>query len=223
MSPERFVEPAVVQALESTQEELGAEQRSLEPLRREQAALRERLGRLEAERERLRQDLEAFQRGLPASAPRLPASLMPPFEVHSRISWRRPLREALPSLILLGVMVNAFGTRRLPFMLPLFLMLLVFGARPLRKAWRQRQRWRFTEQGFEPWGPGAPPGEAVPYARVLGAEVLATPAQRRQGVGDVVVRRHPEAPIRLKDVPEPERLAEWLLARRPGQAPPGED
>lgn len=58
----------------------------------------------------------------------------------------------------------------------------------------------------------------VRYRDMQGVEAYSSREQRMRGLGSVTVRYKTPAGLEeqllLKDVPEPERLAEWLEARR---------
>lgn len=219
MSAERYVDPEVTQALERLQTELRAEQRELQALPEENARLRERLERLQAERDQLRGALEAVKQGLPANLPRLPEVLTPSFEVRSRGPLRRQVRDVV-SMLLVGVLLLT-----LPAVLELwpsaFMYLFVVVLETWRhfKSWRDRPRWYFTESGIERGGREALQPD-VAYARVLDAEAQASKPQRRRGVGTVRVKYRAQAGkpeeevLVLQDVPEPERLAEWIRSKR---------
>lgn len=216
MAPERLAAPEITQALEELEDTLRAERRTLEPLQGENAGLRARLERLEAERDQLRGELEGLRRGQATSHPRLPAVLATPFTVRPRSPLLRQLRESAPYLLVLAVplLYAKNSTAKTIF-------LLIFGGSMLLRAfhrWRGDSWWDFREAGIE--GGGTERGERVPYSSITGVTVDATPAQRRRGVGTVQVMyelqpgRGGERRLTLKDMPEPERLAAWIEAKR---------
>jgi hypothetical protein len=65
-------------------------------------------------------------------------------------------------------------------------------------------------------------GHISTYADIQDVQVLVTPAQRRRGVGTVVLVRHldnpedPNSTVLIRNVPEPERLAEWIRSKQSG-------
>jgi hypothetical protein len=105
-------------------------------------------------------------------------------------------------------------------MFNLVLLLLVVAYQGL-KYWRGRwlAPWRFETHGFEGGGRQGPQ-RLVSYSDVLNVEVYVSASQRRRGVGTLVVtyKAWPGTPgqqcVQLKNVPEPERLAAWLQAKR---------
>jgi hypothetical protein len=215
---ERYVDPAVAQALEEVRDALRAERSSQEPLSSETAELRARAARLQAERDQLRSELKHLRLGRPRHVPRLPGVLKVPFEVRPVVTLRRKLREALPMLMLLV----------LPFALTrqnkiIWTMLLVIASAvifsQMSTRWTARARWRFTEEGLKTRDPGVQGGH-VYYRDMLAAEAYSSRGQRLRGVGSVGVKYRgvtgEEKLLTLKDVPEPERLAEWLEAKRIG-------
>lgn len=132
---------------------------------------------------------------------------------------RRQLRATLPSLMLLAVLIIILkgqvhlGLRIFVFVAGVFVLARFFGL------WRGSSWWSFSEAGIE--GSGKEEGEArVPYSSITGVKVDATPSQRRLGVGTVQVTYEEgfggpvERSLTLKDVPEPERLASWIQAKR---------
>jgi hypothetical protein len=221
MSTERFVEPAVVEALESVQEELRAERRTLEALPREHAELQARLAKLQGERVQLLGELEALKKGRPGKAPRLPERLEPPFELRPVSSLQRVARDALPALILV-VLMSGLAWGQSPFMMGFFwIIMLPWMLKPALDRRSKRPRWLFGGSGLEEHVEGVMP-VVVPYAEVLDVEVHTSFRQHRRGVGSVVIRCKPKSggwqgqSLTLKDVPEPERLAEWIRSKRTG-------
>jgi hypothetical protein len=221
VSAERFVDPEVSQAVEEIEDALKAERRALEPLPGENAELREKLQRLTAERDQLRDELERLRQGRPRGLPRLPEVLAPPLKILPHVSMRRRLREALPFLTPLGVLA-LFGKEQLgAWALILLLAVVGWGVARVADVSRSRGSWRLGEDGFEAFGEGEP--VSVKYANITRVEVQVSGAQRRRGVGTVHVRceeKGEERPLKfleLKDVPEPERLAAWLQAKRLGE------
>ena len=219
MAPERFTDPGVTQALEEIEDTLRAERRTLGPWVGENAALRERLERLEAERDQLQEELEGVRKGRARNHPRLPEVLVPFFRIRSSVPVRHQLRTALPSLALLGLLFfilrdQAHSVQRVfVFCIGVFL-LMRFLSLWLGGAW-----WDFSETGIRGGGKEAGEGQ-VPYSRITGIKVDATPSQRRRGVGTVQVTYEEEPggaverTLTLKDVPEPERLASWIQEKR---------
>ncbi len=219
MAPERIADPEITQALEEIEDTLRAERRALGPLPGENAGLQARLERLKGERDRLQGELEELRTGRARNLPRLPEVLVPPFKVRSPVPARRLLRAALPSLALLGVLfiflkdLSRAGQRIFLLVMGGFLLVRLFAL------WGGRSWWNFSEVGIE--GGGKEAGEPrVPYSKITGVKVDATPSQRRRGVGTVQVTYEEELGGRveknltLKDVPEPERLASWIQAKR---------
>ncbi|MDY7232314.1 PH domain-containing protein [Hyalangium rubrum] len=221
MSTERYVDPSVGQAVEEVRESLRSEQRALEPLPTENAELRAKLERLQTERERLRGELEGLRQGRAGGrVPRLPEALEPPFVVRSPVLLRRQARESLPVLVVLTLLGSLAWSRQGSGLVILLLLLMVFMAIQFFAVWRGGARWRFGETGIEVDDKDVPEGR-VRYADVVDAEVHVSRAQRRRGVGTVEVRyraKNEERTLSLKDVPEPDRLAEWLDSKRPGAA-----
>lgn len=218
MPSERFVEPEVLQALESVQEELRAEQRALESLPREEFELRHRLEELHRERVGLLEELEKMRAG-PANVPRLPASLEVPFELRPWIAPKPLLREIAPTLLLIGVVEVMQGGLK-PLMVGAFCVLLQWWLMRLSAgSWSRQPQWRFSEGTIEEHVDGVLP-VVVPYAEVLDAEVRGSFRQHRLGVGSVLVRCKPRQgetqgqTLTLRDIPEPERLAEWIRSKR---------
>jgi hypothetical protein len=61
------------------------------------------------------------------------------------------------------------------------------------------------------------------YRDIRDVKVLVTPSQERRGVGTLVISRSSvlDEPAILRNVPEPERLAEWLRSQRDSARDPG--
>jgi hypothetical protein len=218
VSTERYVDPAVGQALEEARESLRAERRTQEPLSSQNAELRERAERLQAERDQLRGELEHLRQGRTGRVPRLPEVLTPPFEVRPPVPLRRQVREALPMLLLLMFPLSLAWKKKATAPVILLFFLLMIGAQLLMH-WRGRARWRFTPDGIEAKEPEVQ-GGLVRYTDVLRAEAYSSRGQRLRGVGSVGVTYKAlmgeEKLLTLKEVPEPERLAEWIQSKRPG-------
>lgn len=220
MAAERNLDPEITRAVEDTQTRLRDERSTLGDLPRENAELRTRLEELQAERELLHRELEGLCQGRPAHLPRLPEVLMAPFEVQTRgHGWRRLLRDFLPAMVLTGcVLLMPWDGKTLVLGGIVLLGTLVMGGFMLA-AWRRRPKWRFGESTIEMSGEDAL-AVPLPYSEVLDAEARVTPSQRKRGVGSVVVKCGPGSvdpvgkTLTLKNVPEPERLAEWLHERR---------
>jgi hypothetical protein len=218
VSTERYVEPAVGQALEEVRESLRTERRAQEPLSRESAELRERAERLQAERDQLQGDLEHLRQGRTARVPRLPAVLTPPFEVRPPVPLRRQVREALPMLMVATFPLSLAWSKKAAAPV-IFLLILGMMVAQFLMHWRARARWRFTQEGLEVKEPEVQ-GGLVRYPDVVQVEAYSSKGQRLRGVGSVGVTYKglmgEEKLLTLKDVPEPERLAEWLQSKRPG-------
>jgi hypothetical protein len=215
---ERYVDPAVGQALEEVRDALRAERSSQEPQASQNAELRERAGRLEAERDQLRGELERLREGRPGRVPRLPEVLQVPFEVRPVVMLRRQVREALPMLMLVVLALSIVGRKSgsgVAIIVFAGVMLLV----QLLMQWKGRSRWRFVEAGIEA-KESEVQGGLVRYTDVLQVEAYSSRGQRLRGVGSVGVTfkavTGEEKVLTLKDVPEPERLAQWLESKRSG-------
>jgi hypothetical protein len=219
VSAERHEEPALLQALEQAQDALRTEQREQEPLSRENARLRARTEQLRAERNQLLRALEDPRPEQPPSASRRTEALVPPFTVQARMVPRQQVRGFLPAPVMMLLMLAVtWNQDSLARVFNLFLLLVVGVAQGVR-FWLKRPRWRFDEADFQgrglqgPWDP-------VLYSEVVDVEVHVSASQRRRGVGTVVVTysswpgKPAEMNLQLKDVPEPERLAAWLRAKR---------
>ena len=220
MSFERFVDPAVGQALEEARDALRAERSSREPLWSENTELRARAERLQAERDQLRGELEQLRQGQPRHVPRLPEVLKAPFEVRPPMTLRRRVRDALPLLMMVTLPLSLAWSKKASWVV-LMVFAAVMIASQVLTLWKSRPRWRFTE-GFIEARETEVPGGQVRYTDVLGLEAYSSKGQRLRGVGSVAVRYRAvtgeEKLLTLKDVPEPERLAEWLQAKRSGKA-----
>jgi hypothetical protein len=214
----------VGQALEEVRDALRTERGSQEPMASQTAELRERAERLQAERDQLRGELERLRQGQPQHVPRLPEVLKAPFEVRPPITLRRRIREALPLLMLLALPVALMRDNKITWSLLVLLAAGMFLVQVLT-VWRVRPRWRFTEAGIEVPETEVP-GGLVSYTDLLAVEAYSSKGQRLRGVGSVGVKYRAyhagvaveEKLLTLKDVPEPERLAEWLEAKRSGPA-----
>jgi hypothetical protein len=214
---ERQSDREIIQAIEEVQDALRLEHRALGSLPRETARLRERSEQLQAEREALHGELEALRQGKPKRSPRLPEHLVPPFEVRAQVPPRRRLREAVPSLIAVGLLLWTPWDRIFwPFAIVGLAMAM---AMLLVERSSSRPRCRFEQTGIDLSSRDG--RRSVSYTNVLDAEVYISLSQHQRGVGTVVVTHKPlpgeseGTSITLKDVPEPERLAEWIRSMRP--------
>jgi hypothetical protein len=216
VSAERQSDPAITQALEEVQEALHREHRALESLPREIATLRARSEQLQAERKALHGELEALEQGKPERRPRLPERLEPPFELRSQVSLRRRLREAVPVMMMVGLLIWMPSDR---IFLPFAIVGLAAAMVGVFVERSRRPRCRVEPAGLKVsthrgW-------RSVSFTDVLDAEVHVSVSQRRRGVGTVLVLHKAmlgdaeNQPLTLKDVPEPERLAEWIRSMRP--------
>jgi DNA-binding transcriptional MerR regulator len=220
VSSERHADPEVGQALEQVREALRTERNSQEPLSSQNAELRERAGRLERERDQLRGELERLRQERPARAPRLPEVLTPPFEVGPSVSPRRQVREAMPMFLVMLLALSVVW-RKSASSLVLLLCALVLVVVQVLIYWAGRVRWRFTQDGIQVETKELEvPGGFLRYTDVLKVEAYSSRGQRLRGVGSVGMAYKAvtgeERLLTLKDVPEPERLAEWLQAKRSG-------
>ena len=220
MTSERYVDPAVSQALEEVRDSLLAERKSQEPLSSENAELRARAERLRAERDQLQSELEHLRQGQPRNAPRLPEVLKAPFELRPEVTLRQKLRAALPLLMLMVLPFALTRQNKIIWAILLVVVGALFASQALTQ-WRGRARWRFTEDSLETKDPEVQGGQ-VRYTDMLDVEAYGSRGQRLRGVGSVGVKYRAvmgeEKQLTLKDVPEPERLAEWLEAKRSGKA-----
>jgi hypothetical protein len=218
MTHERFVEPEVLQALEETREQLSAEQRALEALPRERNELLSRLEKLQEERTRVLAELEALKKG-PRKKPRLPERLEAPFELQPVVSSWPTLREVVPGLFLLVALLVVGGTGDWFGMGLATLLTLAMMVKPSSDRKALCPRWHFGESVLTE-KMGKKLELIVPYAKVLDVDVRISYSQHRRGVGTVVIRCKPGKDERegqrlaLKNVPEPERLAEWIRSKR---------
>ncbi len=216
MTSERYVDPAVGQALEEVRDALRAERSSQEPLASQTAELRERAERLQAEREQLQSELEHLKQGRPRQLPRLPETLAVPFGVRPPLTRRRRVREALPLAMTLVLPLTLLWSQEAgwPKLLLFVAVMLFVQVLMIRE---RRVGWRFTEVGIESKDAEVQ-GGLVRYTDVSKVEAYSSRGQRLRGVGSVGVTYRAvsgeEKLLTLKDVPEPERLAEWLEAKR---------
>ncbi len=216
MFAERPVDPAISQALEEVQQRLRTEQLALAAQPLERARLREELRLLQAERDSIHQQLEALQRGLSQRASWSPTSMS--FEVRPRTGpyshWRRPLALLLVMAAVTDLRLATGDNPWMPFILTLQLLtalavLLVWSSGP-------SAAWSFTERAINIPGEPLP----VPYTDVLKVEARSTDAQRRHGIGTVIVtcmrtQKQPAVKVHiLENASEPERLAEWIRSKR---------
>jgi len=220
VASERYVDPAVGQALEEVRDALRSERNSQEPMASQTAELRERAERLQAEREQLKSELEHLKQGRPRHIPKLPETLTVPFDVRPPVTRRRRVREALPLAMTLLLPLALLWNREANW---LKLLVFVSGLIVVQvlTLWKARARWRFTQEGIEAQAPDVQ-GGLVRYKDVSKVEAYSSKGQRLRGVGSVGVKYRAvtgeEKLLTLKDVPEPERLAEWLAAKRSGKA-----
>jgi hypothetical protein len=217
MPSEHHRESGVAQALERIQEDVRKGQRTMSTLTEENAQLRARLGELQTEREQLNRTLQEVRQGKPLHRPRLPEALAPPFEVRTQVPLRRVFLNQLPLLLIAGVLLTLPWEFRTGIMVVLCVLYALVSLYPQLRIWFVRPSWRLTGSGLEDGGRSGLPAE-IPYEQVVSATAEISPAQLRRGVGTVTVRFRPEpgAPddfVSLLDVPEPERLAEWIQAQ----------
>lgn len=216
MPVERPVEPTLVQHVEAVRDELRAEQQALEALPLKNAQLREQREQLERRKQELRGEIEALRQGLPASPPRLPEVLSPPFTVKARPGLRGPLLNLLFFMCLVAaVTLVPHGLQAWRWVAAIWALLgllvpWLFLAPP---------RWYFgptaVRLGGFSWQPQSP-RSSVSYREIEDVQVLVTHAQRRRGVGTVVLScrgASKERWVILRHVPEPERLAEWIRSQ----------
>jgi hypothetical protein len=210
-------EPTLEAALARARQALAAERDA----RAEEGRVR---ARLEARRARLLEERERLRGEGPSRVPRLPADLAPPFEVRGPRHRRPRLRLVLPVLAACAALLVT-GRDESPFLqLGSHLFIGVLAAACGAIYFFPGPRWRITAEGLGPrslrslfWPP------EVDFRAVRAVEVSVTDAQRRLGVGTVLVlhRKWAGAPapqeraLTLTDVPEPERLAAWLRAQVP--------
>ncbi|ADO75170.1 hypothetical protein [Stigmatella aurantiaca] len=217
MPSEIHAEPEIARALERLQEERRTGQRELGTLTEENARLQARLGQLQTEREQWSRMLQEVRQGKPLRRPRLPEVLAPPFEVRTQVPLRRVFLNQLPLVLVAGALLTLPWDFRTGFMLAFCVFYAVISVYPQLRHWFGRPSWRFTGTGLEDGGHSGLPAE-IPYEQVVSATAEISPAQLRRGVGTVTVKFRPEpgAPedfVSLLDVPEPERMAEWLQAK----------
>ncbi|WP_225412664.1 hypothetical protein [Stigmatella hybrida] len=217
MPSERPVEPGIAQALERIQEDVRTGHRAMRTLTEENGRLRARLGQLQTEREQLSRTLQEVRQGQPLRRPRLPEVLAPPFEVRTQVPLRRVFLSQLPLVLVTGALLTLPWDYRTGIMVVLCVLYAVVSVYPQLRRWFGSPSWRFTGSGLEDGGHSGLPAE-IPYGQVVSATAEISPAQLRRGVGTVTVkfRPAPGAPedfVSLLDVPEPERLAEWIQAK----------
>jgi hypothetical protein len=216
VSTERYVDPAVGQALEQAREALSTERSTQEQLAGERVELQGKAERLQAERDQLRAELERLREGRPGRVPRLP-ELRLPFEVRPPVPFRRRVRDALPVLMVLVLPFAVVWSKKLSdvAMLGFVLLMILSQFLTLRHG---RSRWRFSELGIEATQQEVQ-GALVRYTDVVGVEAYSSKSQRLWGVGSVGVTYQAvsgeQKLLTLKDVPEPDRLAEWLRLKCP--------
>lgn len=213
MSAERPVEPALVQRVEEVRDELLAEQRALEALPRERAQLQEQIARLELRRQELRGELEALRQEQPVKVPRLPEVLSAPFKVkvHRRLS-RQLLNLLFVAACLPLMFVGREGLSAWPYVAWLWGIIAALGLTTILLP----PRWRFEATSMKAVGVGEPRARLL-YTEAYDIQVLVTPSQKRLGVGTVVLKRQTTGTLVLiRNVPEPERLAEWLRSKSRG-------
>jgi len=220
VASERYVDPAVGQALEEVRDALRSERSSQEPLASQTVELRQRADRLQAERDQLKGELEHLREGRPPHVPRLPEVLKAPFDVRPPLTLRRRVRDVLPLLITLTLPLTLLWDRKGSWVL-LLVFVAMMALSQVLTLWKWRARWRFTETGIEAQAHEVQGGH-VRYTDVSRVAAYSSKNQRLRGVGSIAVtyRAVPgeEKLLMLKDVPEPERLAEWLEAKRSGSA-----
>jgi hypothetical protein len=208
MPTERPQDPELLQALAEAKARVQEERAAQDGLARERARLQARVKALEAQRNRLHREMGYPGRTPPRRVPRLPARLEPPFTVHMASRRRVALTEAFPWGVATGFIFSAFDV------LWAGALTLVMGVALGVREWNRSSYWKFTETRLEEHPDYL---DAVRYVDVREARVHATVAQRRHGIGDVVVKHGTASDPReltLWDVPEPERLAEWLRSKR---------
>jgi hypothetical protein len=213
MSAERPVEPSLVQHVEAVRDELRAEERALEGLPRENARLQAEIQRLEARKQELLGEQERLRQEQTVSAPRLPEVLSAPFDVKVQQGLRRPLLKLLFAGISAALLILLpQGLEAWPYVAPIWGLLVTIGlARRLAPP-----RWRFGPTSVRQAGVDLrKQTQVVPYEQIREVALLVTPSQKRRGVGTLVITLRNSPPeIMLRNVPEPERLAEWLLSQR---------
>lgn len=210
MAAERPVDPQLVQHVEAVRDELRAERRALEALPRENARLRSELEQLEARKKELQGELEALQRGQPVSIPKLPEVLSAPFDVNVRHPRGMLSKVMFVAIFAALFVVLPHGLEKWRYVLPLWGLL----AATSLAVTLFPHRLRFGESDVKETGISLQKDRLhVRYAEIYDVQVLVTPSQRRRGVGTLVIRYGffpPEHQTLLRNVPDPERLAEWL-------------
>ena len=216
MPDERPIEPAITQRVEEVRGELHTEQRALEPLPREKARLQEQLEQLQARKQDLQREVEALRKGPPVEHLQLPETLTAPFEVRVHRSLRGPSLALLSIAALASAIIFTEGG---PGFWRMAVAAFGFCAALLLVIALMRPRWRFEATRAKLVGI-SDQGGAVTYKEIIDVQVLVTPSQQRLGVGTVVVTRQgayeATRQVLIRNVPEPDRLAEWLLSRRGG-------
>jgi membrane protein YdbS with pleckstrin-like domain len=227
MPPERIDEPSLEQVVESLQSQLRAEERAREQLREQSDHLQNRCRTLEAERTRLQQELKSLRTSAPHRPSVLPDPLSPPFEVRPRwflavrgheLWWWYVMFVAVMALLMHGLMRWSGAVFFVFYLVQLFFVHLVIMWKWWAE-WRRHPWWGFKEKGIAVQGESWKPLLEVPYTRMLRVDAQVSPVQVARGLGDVVVwwtapgKTQPEE-VRLKNAPEPERLAKWLETRR---------
>jgi len=210
VAAERPVDPQLVQHVEAVRDELRAERRALEELPRENARLRSQLEQLKARKKELQGELEALQRGQPVSIPKLPEVLSAPFDVNVRRP-RGLLSKVMSAAIFAALfVVLPHGLEKWRYVPPLWGLLAAISLGVALFP----HRLRFSKSAVTETGISLQKERLlVHYAEIHDVQVLVTPSQRRRGVGTLVISHGPvpsERRTLLRNVPEPERLAEWL-------------
>jgi len=213
MPDERPVEPSLVQHVEAIRDELRVEERALAGMPHENARLQAEIQRLEARKQELLGERQRWQQEQTVSAPRLPEALSTPFDVKVQQGLRRPLLKLLFAGISAAVLFFLpHGLETWRYLVPIWGLLVIIAlARSLAPP-----RWRFGPTSVKQVGVDLRKGtQVVPYEQILKVSLLVTPSQKRRGVGTLVITLRTSPPdIMMRNVPEPERLAEWLSSQR---------
>lgn len=228
--------------LEKLQEQLRAARARHAELEREKAELLARTAELEEDRYGPRRATETPRGPLERPAPSLPGHLFPPFTVspalHSPYArLLTALRQMPRSMKSCSHMLLALLVYPRFFLLGAGAMLVaLFGVLALVRAPEDGDaftHWSFDREGFFPVHSGASQGKVL-YREIQQVRSTQGWLQRLFGLGSVEVVWTPGAPtslgsaskhsqriVKLKLLPEPTRLADWLQWR--ARAARGED